>query len=190
MVSRFGIAAIAFSIGFISSPTKADAIVAPDASSLLVQITKPAKMIGYPAVCPGSSPEENQDEILCLAELYEAKVRVLRHLGGPKTVRHLTIRFTAHSFHAVWRKNVRFLLIVKPFEDKGNPGHFAHYWDWENEQRKFCKATDDVADWDAAPLKALYAAGKRRLTDENDDDWSENVEILCVTGYEQLASDG
>jgi hypothetical protein len=191
--SRFWISAIVFLLGCNALPEHAvhaaDAVQA-DASSLLVQISRPAKMIGFPAVCPGSSPEDKQDELICLAELYEAKVRVLRHLGGPETARYLTIRFTAHSFHAVWRKNVRFLLVVTPFEDKGNRGHFASYWDWENEQRKFCKATNDIADWNAVPMKALFAAGKRRITDADDEDWSENIEILCVTGYERMSSDG
>jgi hypothetical protein len=164
--------------------------LAPEPSSLLVKISNPAKMIGYPAVCPGSTPEENQEEILCMAELYEAKVRVLRHLGGPKTDHYLTIRFTAHSFHAVWRKNVRFLLMVTPFEDKGSRGHFAFYWDWENGQRKFCKRTEHFADWEPVPMKSLYDAGKRRITGEDEEHWSENIEISCVTGYESLKSDG
>jgi hypothetical protein len=173
-----------------SAPARAIEGSAPDPSSLLVKISKPAKMIGYPAVCPGSSPEENQEEILCMAELYEAKVRVLRHLGGTVTERYLTIRFTAHSFHAVWRKNVRFLLMVTPFEDKGNRGHFAYYWDWENEEREFCIGADEIDALDPSPLKSLYAAGKKKTANPDDQSWSEGSKIVCVTGYEELVTGG
>ena len=148
-------------------------------SFVLVRLSGDAKMIGYPAVCPGTSPQEDQSQILCMAELYEAPVRVIRHLGGPRTDRALTIRFTAHSFYAVWRKDVRFLLSVVPFEDKGSTGHFAWQWDWENENGEFCKGTDALDDFPEA-IGDFYRSGRVRKASRRDTDWETGYEIACV----------
>jgi hypothetical protein len=170
----------------VPAGSSAQAPVEP--SALLVEVTSPAKFIGFPAVCPGSAPEENQEDLLCFAELYEAKVKVLRHLGGAPTERRLTIRFMAHSFHAVWQKDVRFLLVTRPFEDKGAKGHFASYWDWENDMGLFCVGQEAAATEDWEPLKRLYARGKKRVTKVDDDEWSKGSAILCVSGVERLAA--
>jgi hypothetical protein len=157
----------------------------PERSTLLVRVTKTAKMIGYPAVYPGTDPADMHDDDICMSELYEARVRVLTHVGGPQTERDLTIRFTAHSFHVVWQKDIRFLLVVSPFEDKGAPGHFASYWDWENRRHQFCKDTDSLRRIDWAPIKRIYSFGKIRVIKKETDDWAEGAEIICITGREK-----
>ncbi len=162
--------------------------VRPEPSTLLVRVTKTAKMIGYPAVCPGSSEAENQDGVICMAELYAARVHVLNNLDGPVTQRDLTIRFTAHSFHVVWHKDVRFLLTVSPFEDKGATGHFASYWIWENENGQFCRDSDAVLKEDWEPLKRAFSAGKKHITKADDTHWSIGTEIICITGREKDAN--
>ena len=157
------------------------------ASTLLVQVTRPAKFIGFPAVCPGSSTEEDPADSICVAGLYEARVKVLRHLGGAPTGRRLTIRFTAHSFHAVWQKDVRFLLVASPFDDKGATGHFASRWDWENEMGLFCVEQEAAEKEDWEPLKQLYGQGKKRVTKVDDDEWRKGSPIICVSGKERLS---
>ena len=160
---------------------------ATEPSTLLVQIVSPAKSIGFPAVCPGTSAEENQQDILCMAELYEARVKVLRHLGGAPTERILTMRFTAHSFHAAWKRSVRFILVASPFDDKGARGHFASYWDWEDDMGQFCIDQNAAAKQDWEPLKRLYARGTKRVIRIENDQWSKGSAIVCVSGTERLA---
>lgn len=165
-----------------------DAPAKGEPSTILVELLGDAKMIGYPAVCPGSSPDESQDDIICMAELYEAPARVLRHIGGDKTPRRLNIRFTAHSFHAVWDKRVRFLLVVAPFEDKGRSGHFAHYWDWENEHGLFCQSTDMVERIGDSYVQRLYQTRPARQVESDTDDWSAGSLIHCIKGSERLTN--
>ncbi len=162
--------------------------VRPEPSTLLVRVTKTARMIGYPAVCPGTDPADAHEDDICMAELYEAKAHVLKNLGGPETVRDLTIRFTAHSFHVVWHKDVRFLLVVSPFEDKGAKGHFASYWDWENESGEFCRDSDAVLKEDWEPLMRAFSAGKKHITKADDTHWSLGTEVICITGREKDAN--
>jgi hypothetical protein len=161
-------------------------VVEPEPSSLLVEVTSPAEFIGFPTVCPGTSPDENQEEIICMAELYEARVKVLRHLGGATTKRRLTIRFTAHSFSAVWQRKVRFLIVAAPFEDKGSTGHFALDWDWEDKNGLFCRDEDDALQEDNLPLKRLYATRPAKVVAADTEGWSEGSRIICVTGNEVL----
>jgi hypothetical protein len=157
----------------------------PEPSTLLVRVTKAAKMIGYPAVCPGSSEDENQDEIICMAELYEARVHVLNNLGGPQTERDLTIRFTAHSFHVVWQKDVRFLLVVSPFEDNGATGYFAFRWDWDDEQGQFCEELDYVNSAEIEPIKRAFALGKVHIIGKDNDHYTQGSKLICITGHEK-----
>jgi hypothetical protein len=157
----------------------------PEPSTLLVSVTKAAKMIGYPAVCPGSSEDENQDEIICMAELYEARVHVLNNLGGPQTERDLTIRFTAHSFHAVWQKDVRFFLVVSRFEDKGATGYFAFRWDWEDEQGQFCEEPNYVNSEEIEPIKRAFVLGKVRIIGKDNDHYTQGSKLICITGHEK-----
>ncbi len=153
----------------------------PPQSYVLVELLRPAKMIGFPEVCPGSSADEDPSELLCFAELYEAPARVIQHLDGARTERRLNIRFTAHSFHAVWEKDVRFLLGVVPFEDKGRTGHFAFFWDWEDGNGEFCRGAKDM-DAVAAPVRAFYLSGGIRKASARDTDWEPGWEIACAKG--------
>lgn len=146
----------------------------PDASYLLVEIINPPKMIGIPKSCL-------DPDVSCLMELYEAPVRVIDHLGGAPTNRRLNIRFTAHSFHSVWKKDRRFLLSVFPFEDNGREGHFAFNWDWENENQEFCIEEDGLADT-VEPIRKFYRSGRTFVTGEDDPDWYEGIRVRCVKG--------
>lgn len=148
---------------------------------ILVEIQHPAKMIGFPAVCPGTSAEDDQSEIVCMAELYEAPVRVLDHLGGKRTKKWLNIRFTAHSFSAVWKKDRRFLLSVVPFEDNGQKGYFAYSWEWENDDGEFCIQEDSIGDT-IEPYQKFYEGGRTMITGENNDSWSSGIILRCVKG--------
>jgi hypothetical protein len=183
------LAALGLWLGFAAAPVTAESFVGQrEPTTVLVELLGNARMIGFPAVCPGSRPEDNQDDIICLAEMYEAPARVLRHIGGSEVPRRLNVRFTAHSFHAVWDKHVRFLLIVAPFEDKGRTGHFAQYWDWENERGFFCKDAAWLSRESDSYVKRLYLSRPARCVPVDTEDWSAGSMIHCIKGSERLAS--
>ena len=156
----------------------------PPPSLLLVEVVRPARMIGTPRIC--EEPDENGEMPVCLMELYEADVRVLRRWDGPDIGRRATIRFTAHSFYAVWRRGVRLILATRPFEDQGREGNFANYWDWENGEGRFCESVDTIARFDHTPLRQIYERGRLRTISHDTDDWSKGSVIRCVTGNERI----
>ena len=151
-------------------------------STLLVQIVDPAEYVGIPNWCADAI----DDGDLCVGELYEARVRVLHHLGGPKTPRHLKMRFTAHSFSSKWRRDVRFLIVAEPFENKGTSGYFANDWNWENKDGLFCREEDEAADEENGPLRRLYAGPSPSVVPTESDEWPEGTQLICVTGNEVL----
>lgn len=162
---------------------------APEQSLLLVELLGRAKMIGFPAVCPGSSPEDDQSDMICLAELYEVPARVIKTVDGAETKRRLNIRFTAHSFNVFWKKDRRFLLAVVPFEDEGRTGHFAWYWDWEDENGEFCTGNASLEKADAS-IRDFYLSGHVRKASRRDENWEHGYEIACTQGQRRWRLNG
>lgn len=155
----------------------------PPPSLLLVEVVRPARYIGTPRIC--EEPDENGEMPICMMELYEADVRVLRRWHGPDIGQRVTIRFTAHSFRVVWQSGVRFILATRPFEDQGRSGHFANYWDWEDDGGRFCKDADTIARFDHPPLQQVYERGRLRTVPHDTDGWSRGSVIRCITGTER-----
>lgn len=186
---RLAIAVSFLPIFGLFDPVRGETPASSDTSWLLVEVTQPAKMIGYPEVCPGTSPEDDQNDVICLAELYEARVRVLRDFASGRARGNLTVRFTAHSFHAVWRKGVRFIVQLRPFEDKGKKGQFASFWDWEDKRGMFCRANGEITDSNfPPPVRKLFEAAPLRKLNRSTEEWNEGAEIRCITGRERLAT--
>ncbi|MEP5509683.1 MAG: hypothetical protein ABJP70_09460 [Erythrobacter sp.] len=169
--------------------SEGEAEAAPEQSLLLVELLGPAKMIGFPAVCPGSSPEDDQSDMICLAELYEAPARVIKTLDGVKTKRRLNIRFTAHSAYVVWKKDRRFVLSVVPFEDEGRTGHFAWFWDYEEENGEFCVGNEGLENADAS-IRDFYRSGHVRKASRRDENWEHGYEIACTQGQRRWRLNG
>jgi hypothetical protein len=113
---------------------------------MFVEYRQPAKFVGLPNICPGSSPEENQDGIVCMAELYEGPARGLRHLSGPKLPRNMRLRTTAHSMHVFLRPGSLLLVAAQPFVDQGTEGVFAHWWRMADDDGRFCFREDELAE--------------------------------------------
>lgn len=129
-------------------------VVAPSAETqsdnrpalMFVEFRQPAKFIGFPKICPGSSPDENPDEVICPAELYQGPAMRLRHLSGPKTPRNMRLRTTAHSAHVYLRPGNLLLVAARPFDDQGTRGIFAHWWTMADEKGRFCLPENDLAE--------------------------------------------
>ncbi len=172
-----------------SSEVGEEAEAAPQQSLLLVELLGPAKMVGFPAVCPGSSPEDDQSDMICLAELYEVPARVIKTVDGVKTKRRLNIRFTAHGYNVVWKKDRRFVLGVVPFEDEGRAGHFAWFWDWEDENGEFCTGNASLEKADAS-IRDFYRSGHVRKASRRDENWSRGYEIACTEGQRRWRLNG
>jgi hypothetical protein len=162
---------------------KAAAEPTPEPTLVLAQVVNPARMIGTPRVC--SEPDENGEIPICLMELYEADMLILRHWNGPVIPRRLRVRFTAHSMYVFWRRNVRFILRVQPFVDQGRSGHFAFFWDWEDERGRFCEGTEELQRPEYEPLRAIYARGRQITIAHDNNRWSAGSQLTCVTGRER-----
>lgn len=130
---------------------------------MFVEFRQPAKYIGVPKICPGSSPEENQDEILCVAELYQGPAERLRHLSGPKVPRNMRLRATAHSAYKFLRPGTLLLVAARPFEDQGTQGVFAHWWTMADDDGRFCFREDELAE---LGIDKLWR--KAKLSEERD----------------------
>jgi hypothetical protein len=153
----------------------------PGPTLVLAEVTRPARYIGIPQSCV--EPDESGEVPICLMEIYEAEVRTLRHWSGPDVPARFTVRFTAHSFHGVWRRGTRFILRLLPFEDAGRSGLFASYWDWEDTNGEFCNDDQAIAGM-PAEIAAIYGRGHVRRIERDTDEWNAGV-IRCVTGRER-----
>ncbi len=151
---------------------------ATEPTMMIVEFTRGAPMIGFPRRCPGSTEEVPPENEICLAELYQGRVRVVRHLSGPRLGRHALVRLTAHA--RGWRPGTRMIVATRPFEDQGTTGQFAIWWDLPKDDRDYCLATEDLANWGDGPVSRLFAYGTRRRF------WAphhvEPAEFRCIAG--------
>lgn len=152
----------------------------PAPTLVLAEVVRPARYIGIPRTC--FEPDENGEMPICMMEIYEADVRTLRHWSGPEVPARMTVRFTAHSAHAVWQRGTRFVLQLRPFEDAGRSGLFASYWDWEDRNGEFCNQDETIARL-PPDIGAIYRRGHQRIIARDTDEWSAGV-IRCATGRE------
>lgn len=113
---------------------------------MFVEFRQPAKFVGFPKICPGSPPDANPEEEICLAELYQGPASRLRHLSGPRTSRSMRLRTTAHSAHVFLRPDNLLLVAARPFDDEGTKGIFAHWWIMADEKGRFCLRESQIAE--------------------------------------------
>lgn len=169
-----------------AAPTQATATTPPpnpqDPSVLLVEALGPARYGGTPQSCV--EPDADGEIPICMMELYEADVRVLRRFDGPDIGRRAVIRFTTHSFNVVWQRGVRFILNTQPFEDQGRSGHFASYWDWEDAAGQFCESPEALARMNNSPLANVYLRGRLRTITRATDEYNVGT-IHCANGRER-----
>jgi hypothetical protein len=154
----------------------------PAPTLILAKVTRPARFIGFPRSC--AEPDTSGQVPICLMEIYEADVRTLRRWTGPDVPTRFTVRFTAHSVHAVWQRGTRFILQLQPFKDAGRTGLFASYWDGEDRYGQFCNQDETIARM-TPHIGDIYRRGHLRRIERDTEEWSAG-EIRCVTGRERV----
>jgi hypothetical protein len=134
--------------------------VAPEPSIMVVEFPRGVPMIGFPAHCPGSPPDADPAEEICLAELYQGRIRVVRHISGPRVAMGSRLRLTAHA--RGWPGGTRMLVATVPFDDRGTRGQFAFFWEMPEENGDYCHGEDHLEEWEDGPLRRAFFRGYRR----------------------------
>lgn len=104
----------------------------PKVAVLVVEFEAESKFIGLPEVCPGSDPNEARADEVCTAELYDAPVRVVRHIGGARLSGH-SLRFPGHALRV--RQGARMLVLAQPWK---SGWLFASWWDRPDARGEVC----------------------------------------------------
>lgn len=151
---------------------------APEPTLMIVEFPSGAPVIGLPARCPGAPPDEPANESICLAELYQGPVRVVRHLSGPRLGRGLLVRLTAHARR--WRPGTRMIVATRPFEDQGTAGQFAIWWLSPEADGDFCLAEEDLAQGGDPVLIQAFGQGYRR--NFRPSGYVERADFRCIRG--------
>jgi len=178
----FGAAALLLALAFQGSAGAVAQSPAPaaEATVMIVEFPRGARFIGFPRRCPGST-EDDPDEGTCLAELYEGRAIVVRHLSGPRVGRRARLRLTAHARN--WRPGTRMLVATWPFNDQGTTGNFAFWWEVPEANGDYCMTTENLSDWGDNPVTRQFARGYRLRFQP----WgySERAEFRCIRGWRQ-----
>lgn len=177
-VMRFGLPVLAF-LMICAAPVAAQEEGASMRSFSVIRLLERPEYVGPPAVCPGSSPQDDPTRVICTASLYQARVSLARLLGDEEIERRFTLRFTASAEWINWVRGTKALVATRPFEDKGTEGHFAYWWNWENQEGRFCEGEEFVAK-SPAPLRDFYREGKVITAPEDDEEWSAGYSYVCV----------
>jgi hypothetical protein len=150
---------------------------------MIVEFPRGVPVIGLPARCPGSTEEEALENDICIAELYEGRAVVVRHLLGPRIRRHEPVRLTAHARR--WPGGTRMLVVTRPFEDRGRTGQFAFWWHLPEADGDFCVAAETLAEWSGGPVSRQFARGYRRRFRANG--YLEPADFRCIRGENAAA---
>lgn len=167
----------------LSLPAPAQAAPQPEPSFILIRVDGDPEFVGVPKSCES---DETGSDVICLAELQDARVVVIRHLGGPPVSASTLIRSLGHHQYVDWKRGARLLVRTVPFSDNGVFGQFATYWEAER-AGKFCVDVNDVAEFSNNPFGRLYAKGVRSRV-RTEDRWSKGTTVVCVRGDENLAN--
>ena len=151
---------------------------APEPTLMIVEFTSGAPMIGFPAHCPGAPPDEPASESICLAEVYQGPVRVVRHLSGPRLGRRSLVRLTAHARR--WRAGTRMIVATRPFEDQGTTGQFAVWWQSPEADGDFCMTEEDLAQGGDPVLVRAFGQGYGRRFRARG--YIERADFRCIRG--------
>jgi len=146
-------------------------------SVAIVEFPRGAAFFGLPLVCPGSPPDSDRADQICLSEVYQGRVRVVRHLSGPRLGRGTIVRLKAHARQ--WGRGTRMLVAAVPFEDGRVSGAYAYWWDLPEENGDFCEPREDFRkEASGNPLARPFEAGYRRRFRPRG--FQDEAEFLCI----------
>ena len=171
------------SAGAAADAAHAAAVAQP--TMMIVEFPRGARFVGLPRRCPGSTDDNPEDEI-CIAELYQGPAFIVRHLSGPRVGRGEPLRLTAHARR--WPPGTRMLVLTLPFEDQGTTGNFAHWWhlpeddEWASpeEDDDYCLSTDILARWGDNPVTRQFVQGTPRRFRASG--YLEKADFRCIRG--------
>ena len=155
---------LAFAAGIAAQP-------AVEPTVMIVEF-EPA-YVGIPAGC-------EVPETICLAELYEGPVKVLRHLSGPPIRSGEIVRYQRHG--QLIHPRIRVIVSARPFEDKGTGtrGYFAFWWDRPVEPGKYCLTDEELKSWSADdPVRLVFDSAKLRHFRPKG--WDEADDFRCIS---------
>lgn len=155
---RFLCGAAALSASLVA-PAPAEADNPPEPTMMIIEFPQGAPMIGFPRRCPDAPDDESEGEAICMAELYQGRAEVIRHLSGPPTNREL-VRLTAHARR--WLPGLRMLVAAVPFHDGDVSGLFAYWWHLPEANGDFCLAGESLQRLDESPIRRAFVAGYHR----------------------------
>jgi hypothetical protein len=133
------------------------------------------KYVGMPVSC--GDPDEEGNPTICLAELYEGPVRVLRHLSGPAIPSGQILRYSHHGQFI--NPRIRLIVAARPFEDKGTKGYFAFWWDRPTEPGSYCVTDEELERWPNGPVRKVFLAGQFRHF--RPPDYDEAADFRCLS---------
>lgn len=105
----------------------------PEFAVLVVDFRGDAQFAGLPKVCPGSDPADAQEDEVCIAELYDAPVRIVRRIAGTPKVTGRSLRFTAHAI----RVSSGSRMLVMAYRWKRD-WLFAPWWELPDKRGEVC----------------------------------------------------
>jgi hypothetical protein len=169
-----------------ATPSPAPAV---EPTMMIVEFPQGVPVIGVPARCPGATDDDSEEDI-CIAELYEGRAIVARHLSGPRITRHERVRLTAHARR--WPGGTRMLVVTRPFNDRGTTGQFAFWWHLPEPDGDFCVGAETLTQWADGPVSRRFARGYRRHF--RPDGYLERADFRCIrsesTNVPARATDG
>jgi hypothetical protein len=152
---------------------------APSEPSIaIVEFPHGARFIELPARCPGepSEPVEAVGEFICVDALFGGRVRVNRHLSGPRIPSGTQVRFMAHHWDS-WRGQ-RLLVAAVPFRDGKERSLLAYYVAPPAAEEIYCLPTSSLAEWDDDHVRRVFESGfRRRLRPMH---WTEPDDFRCI----------
>ncbi|WP_447725060.1 hypothetical protein [Sphingomonas koreensis] len=127
----------------------------PEFAILVVEFRGAAKFAGFPKICPGANPSEASENSVCIAELYDARVRIVRRISGPPKVTGWTLRYTAHVLRV--QEGARMLVMAYRWE---SGRLFAPWWDLPDERDEVCL---DARHAEHLRIKAEWSRWRERV---------------------------
>lgn len=162
------IVAVALSLFLAPAATTVDA----DSSYLMIRVEQKPTYVGTPRECA-------EPNVVCMMELQDAKVSVVRNFGGKSVPKRLLVRSSGHHHYVPWRRGNTLLIRAVPFVDGTIRGWYADYWQpvWGGEA---CVTEIEATSFVGSPFGEVFARGSKRLAEDGNRYWEAGEKLICV----------